>query len=488
MSEGQDPQAELLRQFQAVIAGAGLDDLRELTADLLLLGDTARQAERSRMPDLRRPPLDELRLFRVRVDLKRSRPPIWRRLEVRSDLRLDALHKVLQAAFSWDDYHLWRFSLGGGPFDHSNQLFLCPYDVQEGELEDEGGIPAGEVRLDETMQQPDDVLVYVYDYGDNWELGLRLEDVLPAPADAPSAVCVDGRRAAPPEDCGSLRDAEDLAEVLEDPAHFDIDEINRALRAPYFALREAGVNPDLVDLVNRLAYSPVGEDLTARSVKLMGDLIPIGDEQLHASLRAFTWFLERAANGGIELTAAGYMKPVDVEAAARVVPMMEGWIGKANREIDTAPVLRFRELLQELGLLRKYKGTLKLTKVGAAAHVSSDALWSTLAGKLIGERSGFDGQAALLVVAYAATSAGAEIPLDSVATALGHLGWQTGSGEAIAAYDLYWLPALEILTSVKSTPSGWRERRLISPAAAALAHRALRPTRPAGRGRQPRVS
>lgn len=479
MGEEQDPQAELLRRFEAVIADAGLNDLRELTSGLL--GGATREAEHSRMPDLRRPPLDELGLFRVRVELKRSRPPIWRRLEVRSDLRLDALHQVLQAAFGWDDYHLWRFSLGGGPFDHGNQLFLCPYDVEEGELEDEGGIPAGEVRLDETMQQRGDVLAYVYDYGDNWELTLRLEEILPADTAAPSAVCVDGRRAAPPEDCGSLRDAEDLATVLDDPADFDIDEINRTLRRPYFALREAGVHPDLVDLVNRLAYSPVGEDLTARAVRLIGEPAQIDDEERHDSLRAFTWFLDRAADGGIPLTAAGYLKPADVEGAAQVVPMMASWIGKANREINTAPVWRFRELLQTLGLLRKYKGTLRLTKLGQAARGSSDALWSILAGRLITDEAGFEGQAALLVLAYAATSADTEIPLEPVASALGHLGWQTGSGEPVAAYDLYRLSALEILENVKPTPSTWRDRRLISPAAAALAHTALLAARPSSR-------
>ena len=195
-------------------------------------------------------------------------------------------------------------------------------------------------------------------------------------------------------------------------------------------------------------------------------------------MEAFTWFTDRAADGGIPLTAAGYLKPADVEAAALVVPMMEGWIGKANREIDTRPVLHFRELLQELGLLRKYKGTLRLTKLGTAARASRDALWSILAGKLITNDAGFDGQAALLVLAYAATSADAEIPLADVAIALGHLGWQTGRREPIAAHDLYWLPALEILENVKRTPSTWRERRRISPAAAALAHTALRGTRP----------
>ncbi|MDE3130152.1 MAG: plasmid pRiA4b ORF-3 family protein, partial [Acidobacteriota bacterium] len=382
--------------------------------------------------------------------------------------------QVLQAAFSWDDYHLWRFCLGGGPFDHDNQLFLCPWDVEEGELPDEGGIPADEVRLDECLQDPGDVLGYVYDYGDNWELALRLEGVLPAAADAPSAVCIDGRRAAPPEDCGSLRDAEELAEVLEDPARFEIDEVNRALRAPYFALREAGIDPRLVDLVNRLAYRPGGEDLTARAISLMGaPALPENDE-LRDSLKAFSWFLDRAAEGGFQLTAAGYLKPADVEEAARIVPTMYDWIGKHNRESDTPPVLIFRELLQQLGLLRKYKGTLRITKAGAAARTSPQALWNTLARKLIPADTGFEGLAGLLILAYAATSPGAEILLDPIATALGQLGWETGNRMPIEAHDLYHVQTLRILGNVTSEQTSWRDRRRISPSAAALAHTALR--------------
>lgn len=37
MSEAQDPQADLLRRFQDVVEGAGLDELRELTGSLLSL-------------------------------------------------------------------------------------------------------------------------------------------------------------------------------------------------------------------------------------------------------------------------------------------------------------------------------------------------------------------------------------------------------------------------------------------------------------------
>jgi hypothetical protein len=193
--------------------------------------------------------------------------------------------------------------------------------------------------------------------------------------------------------------------VLEDPARFDTDEVNRELRSPYFVLREAGIDPRLVDLVNRLTYSSVGEDLSARVVRLIGEpAVPL-DGELKDALRAFAWFLDRAADGGLPLTAAGYLKPADVQAAAEVVPTMHDWIGKANREIETTPVLIFRELLQKLGLLRKYKGSLKLTKAGKAARVSTDALWETLVGKLVtADDTGFDGQAALLTLAYAATS------------------------------------------------------------------------------------
>lgn len=79
-------------------------------------------------------------------------------------------------------------------------------------------------------------------------------------------------------------------------------------------------------------------------------------------------FLDRAAAGEIALTSAGYLRPVDVAAAARVVPTMGGWMGKANRESDAMPVLHFRKMLQSVGLLRKHKGALRLTRAGAAAR------------------------------------------------------------------------------------------------------------------------
>lgn len=474
MGRHENQRDELLRRFEAVISGAELDDLRQMVGDLSLLGvAAAQQPSRHRRPELRRPPLTDLMTFRVRVDLRRSKPPVWRRLDLRSDLTLDVVHRVLQIAFSWTDTHLWRFMLGGEAFSRTGQAFLCPWDVEEGEFEDEGAPPASEVRLDETLQDVGDCLRYLYDYGDNWELTLRLENVSPADANAPSAVILGGRRAAPPEDCGGITDGAELAAILEDAEAFDIDELNAALRSPYVALSEHNLDRRLIDLINRLTYSPVGEDLERRAVALMsGPSLPEPRERAEA-FRAFTWFLDRAAEGPISLTAAGYLKPVDVAAAARVVPTMGGWIGKANRESETTPVLHFRKVLQSLGLLRNSKGALHLTRAGAAAQEAPEELWNQVADKLVPAGDGFDSDAALLLLAYVATSAEKQLPLDDVAAALTAAGWQTDVGGPIEGRDLSSMPVLEVLRNMTSEPVGGADRWRISPAASRLARAAL---------------
>ncbi|MBF0477705.1 MAG: plasmid pRiA4b ORF-3 family protein, partial [Deltaproteobacteria bacterium] len=48
-------------------------------------------------------------VYRLKVTLKRSKPPIWRRLEVRSDTDLEMLHNILQIAMGWSNDHLHEF-------------------------------------------------------------------------------------------------------------------------------------------------------------------------------------------------------------------------------------------------------------------------------------------------------------------------------------------------------------------------------------------
>jgi Plasmid pRiA4b ORF-3-like protein len=477
VSDDDGGRAELLRTFESAVSGMELSDLRRLADDLLLMGSPI--ARREARPELRRPPRSDVAIYRIRVDLDQAEPPIWRRLDVRSDLPLDVVHRVLQAAFGWSDSHLHRFSLGGDPFDRTSQVFLCPYDIEQGEEDDAGGIPTSGVRLDETLQEPDDVLHYVYDYGDSWDLTLRLEQVLPASPDSPPANAVGGRRAAPPENSGGGTDLASLALVVDDPARFDLDELNTALRSPYFLLREYGVDSRLVGLVDRMTYTRIGDDLARRIPTLVSAPTALDDEETKAALVAHRWFLDRAAGGGIDLTSAGYLKPSDAKTACAVVPSMTGWIGKQNRESLAPPLLQFRLSLQSMGLLRKYKGTLLLTRAGAAAQRDTTTLWRHLAARLIPDKPGdFQTAASLLVLAYAGSSAKAPMPRAEVAAALTELGWRYGDGTPLDGHELYGLDA--VTTLVNMADPGVADAGLaqlesrVSPAAAALARAALR--------------
>ncbi|MHB1164352.1 MAG: plasmid pRiA4b ORF-3 family protein [Candidatus Nanopelagicales bacterium] len=462
----EDPDSDLRRRFDSLVAGLGLDDLGALAHVIPLRGDPPPR------PELRRLSLPGRHVFRVRVDLDDSDPVIWRRLDLRSDLPLNVVHQAIQSAFGWWDYHLNRFTLGGGPWDRHSQVFACREDLQEGEVEDEA-ILDSLVRLDETLQEPGDVLHYAYDYGDSWELTIRLEEVLPFQPGAALAGCLAGERAAPPEDCGHLLTEAELAEVLDDPAAFDLGGINAALTQPYFALVDLGVSPALVDLVNRLRLTEVGEDVTARAVDLgLPRREPTGEEWSPA-LRAYQWFLDRAAGDGIALTAAGYLKPADVVAVAPLVPTVPDWYGKNNRESMLHPLLDFRQSLQRLGLLRKSKGRLLLTKAGRSARGDVAALREHLADRLARiDDDPWTAQATLLILLYAATSADAELPLESVAAALREFGWKTHTGP-VRAHHLYGVAALDVLLNVSERPADFGDRLRISAPAAALARRAL---------------
>lgn len=469
--------------MREAVAGMDLDELTALAGkfDVFPLLRSRQSAGR---PSRRRPRRDEPALFRVRVDLEQAKPPIWRRLDVRSDVRLDAFHQVLQAAYGWTDSHLHRFAIGGSPFDPEAELFLCPFDVEEGEDE---GTPAHDVSLDEVLAEPRDVLRYCYDYGDSWDLSVVLESVTPFPPSAPVAVCVDGRRAAPPEDCGGLRTAADLAEILDDPAHFDLNEINQALTDPYIVLSDLGVHPDLIWIVNQLRGTATGDDLVLRLLLLPQDSTTLSPEEKAAALQPFLWFLDRVNDNGLPLTSAGYLKPADVVAVAEVVGGMSQWFGQANRELQTRPVLQFRECLQKLGLVRKNRGRLLLTRAGLAVRGNPEALWHHIASRLpFGKAGSIDRHAELLVLLLSGSTApkpGAEatdLSKPAIADALNILGWRHTGDIPVSAHEVRWLAehAITVLRNISSGTAGGGAWYEVSGAAAALARDAILTSRP----------
>ncbi|RJO74857.1 plasmid pRiA4b ORF-3 family protein [Nocardia panacis] len=356
-------------------------------------------------PSRRRPRRDTTVTYRVHIDLGDTQPPLWRRLDLSSDLFLDELHEVIQTAFGWTDSHLHQFGSGPSYYDPLTEYYLCPYMTED---DDQPGVPEEQVRLDEVLQQPDDALFYCYDFGDDWQHTITLETVLPRSTDAPPAICLDGQRPGPPEDCGGIEGYE-LVAAAADPADsrhaaaltefhdmfgaesdpsthpptvFDIDRINRVLAG--FVRRSvtdeiaANLPPVLAALVDAAHGMLRRELLILISRARLDAPVPVDTTVAERVLCRYRRLLDHVGDG-VKLTAAGYLPPKVVQALYDEMDMRDGWIGKGNREDQTYPVLSLRESAQALGLLRKHRGQLLPTVKARALHDDPVGLWRYIA-------------------------------------------------------------------------------------------------------------
>jgi len=163
------------------------------------------------------------KVYQFKITLKGIRPPIWRRIQVPENYTFWDLHVAIQDSMGWEDYHLHEFEI----FDPSKGL-----KVNIGIPPEELGVsfgketlPGWEERISDYFSMENRRAVYVYDFGDNWEHEIVLEKILPREEGVDYPVCVGGRRACPPEDCGGVWGYEEFLEAIADPDHELHDEM-----------------------------------------------------------------------------------------------------------------------------------------------------------------------------------------------------------------------------------------------------------------------
>src|SRR6266567_5797781 len=129
-------------------------------------------------------------VYQLRVVLRGVSPLIWRRLLVRSDSSIADLHTTLQLALGWSDEHLNRFVVHGREYGVS-------HDGGTGFRDDPRHIHLVDLGL-----RVRERFLYEYDFTDGWQHDVRVEHILPLEPGRHYPVCIGGRRASPPEDCG----------------------------------------------------------------------------------------------------------------------------------------------------------------------------------------------------------------------------------------------------------------------------------------------
>ena len=182
--------------------------------------------------------------FQFKIQLKDiTMPQVWRRVLVPEQFTFLRMHKLIQAAFGWEDYHLFQFSpkgYGSGP------IISVPHEDDDifssGRFD---SLDAAKTKLQDIFKMEKQKFVYIYDFGDDWKHLITLEKI--TDEKILRAALLAGKGCCPPEDCGGPWGYENLKDVMTNPKHPEYKEMKnwlnqmmgiRKFDADYFNMEE----------------------------------------------------------------------------------------------------------------------------------------------------------------------------------------------------------------------------------------------------------
>jgi hypothetical protein len=152
-------------------------------------------------------------VHQLKTTLRGARPRLWRRIVVRSDIKLSQLAPILESAMGWYGGHLHQFEIGGAYYGDPDP------DGDSDDLDERRFV------LATVLPNVGSKMRFDYDFGDGWEHDIIVEAIEPAERGVTYPRLIAGKRACPPEDCGDPFGYQNLLEALADPKHPGHDEL-----------------------------------------------------------------------------------------------------------------------------------------------------------------------------------------------------------------------------------------------------------------------
>ncbi|MCE9590210.1 MAG: plasmid pRiA4b ORF-3 family protein [Planctomycetes bacterium] len=176
----------------------------------------------------------------LRITLQGSKPAIWRRVAVASDTTLGGLHEVIQVVMGWTNSHLHQFvvrndqpkptreeirKLGqSGQWEKIVGRRRRDRTISDPEFKLEDAEDEFAVRLAELAPRVGSGFAYEYDFGDGWAHRVEVVKIGPPDKGVEYPICLAGKLARPPEDCGGVWSYYDLLGAIRNPRHARHDE------------------------------------------------------------------------------------------------------------------------------------------------------------------------------------------------------------------------------------------------------------------------
>lgn len=184
-----------------------------------------------------------MKAYQIKIAIKDSHPPIWRRAIIPAGLSFSQLSVILNEIMGWCGYHLSMFEFFHLKIqieEEPEECFWSEYDK----------LDAAETRIDEFLDE-EEWFTYLYDFGDGWSHRVTIEKRLDDyEYNYPMVLKFKGDT--PYEDCGGLWGHYRLLEILENPKHpeyedmkawvdghfhidYDLKQVNDALKKLYIS-------------------------------------------------------------------------------------------------------------------------------------------------------------------------------------------------------------------------------------------------------------
>lgn len=153
-------------------------------------------------------------VYQFRITLKGITPPVWRKIQVPETYTFWDLHVAIQDVMQWSDCHLHQFKIIDPVIGSEVDIGIPDEEDDHYEI-----FPGWKQKISDYFFADYKTADYTYDFGNNWRHGILLEKILPREKDIVYPVCIDGKRACPPEDCGGIWGYEKFLEIIMDPGH-----------------------------------------------------------------------------------------------------------------------------------------------------------------------------------------------------------------------------------------------------------------------------
>ena len=185
-----------------------------------------------------------MKAFQLKIAIKNSKPPIWRRVVVPAGITFSQLSMILNEVMGWSGYHMFEFEF------YHQQLRLM-----EGAEEFVGNdafdyLETSTTFIREFMEESE-WFTYTYDLGDDWQHRVTIEQIIDDwEYNYPRVIKYKGD--CPIEDCGGIGGYYECLSVINDknhpeyeerlewmksqgyPQEYDLDYTNQKLQTYYF--------------------------------------------------------------------------------------------------------------------------------------------------------------------------------------------------------------------------------------------------------------